>query len=47
MAAWLSMLRLTALEWEFKVAAYWTTQLQRTAPRRIRTYTMGGVGGGT
>ena len=27
MAAWLSMLRLTALEWEFKVAAYWTAQL--------------------
>ena len=27
MAAWMSMLRLTALEWEFKVAAYWTAQL--------------------
>ena len=27
MAAWFSMLRLTALEWEFKVGVFWTAQL--------------------
>ena len=27
MVAWLSMLRWTTMEWEFRVAAYWSAQL--------------------